>query len=408
MNLIKYLFFLLLLYLFIYNPPFQFLSVSPVELMIIPAFLYIAVSWKWYPFLKIFWAEILIFLLIALYSYFRDLGSIDSVFFRANILLLLESLVIPYFIILLYSKIKGKENLIKEVIYIGIFASLITLAMIAIPSLNALIRNQVLKGNEFDEFLTFRSFGLAEGLTFAYGIVQGLIFAFVFYYSRQNSKYLVLLPLILLSIFFNARVGMIPVIIAIIYFVIIKLDVKFILLSICFALASYLIIFQSPLFSDYAETIEWAFDFFNQSSDFLTGNADKAEVNTFTTLFGDMAVFPQNTSEWIVGTGENIFLLNQGNSDVGYLIQINYGGLLYMFLIVVLMARVFWRMKFLFLENKWFVILLFLTVVLGNVKGLFISVNPNFRLIMLLFCYIILEHRRNPKAMDNIFSVSNG
>lgn len=402
---IKYIFFLLLLYLFIYNPPFKFLPSSFVELLILPTLLYLVISLRWFQFLKVFKIELSIFILILLFCFFRELGSSGSVFFKANVLLLLESLFIPYFLILLYYKIKDRGNLFKEVVYVGIVASFITFAMIAFPGLNAIIKNQILKSTDLDDLLDFRSFGLSEGLTFAYGIVQGLIFALVFYYSRKSPKYLFFLPFLLISIFFNARIGLIPVILVFVYFVILKFDFKFISLSFLLGFIFYLVIFKTAVFSDYAKTIEWAFDFFSQSSDFLAGNADKGEVNTFSTLFGDMAVFPQNTEEWLLGTGENIFLLEQGNSDVGYLIQVNYGGLLYMFLVLLLLGRIIWRMKFLFVKHRWFLFLISLTIILGNVKGLFFSVIPNFRLIMLLYCYLILEYRKDPKAIDYIFNV---
>ncbi len=406
LDYVKYILFVVLLYLFIYNPPFQFISSSFVELMIIPSVFYIILSWRWYSFAKIFKVEFFLFGLIIMFSFFRELGMSESVFFRANVLLLIESLVVPYALIIFYSTIMFKNNLFKEIILVGTIAAVITLMMIFLPPLNIFIKNS-LKTGEFEDLIAFRSFGLSEGLTFSYGVVQGLVFALAFYYSRLNSKYLLLLPLLLISIFFNARSGLIPVVFILGYFSIVEFNFKFIGLSFLVGFILYFLLFVTDIFADYKETIEWAFDFFVQISDFLAGNADQSDTNTFSTLFGDMAVFPQNTFEWMFGSGENIFLLKSGNSDVGYIIQLNYGGLIYMFLLFLFISYLIWRLRFLLKNNKWFILLISFTILLGNVKGMFISVNANFRLIMIMYCYLILEYRKDNDSVDAFFGLKN-
>ncbi|UWY28635.1 hypothetical protein N4T20_01630 [Flavobacterium sp. TR2] len=399
----KYIVFIVLLYLFVYNPPFQGLPVSPVEIMIIPAVLYIIISWKWYSTIKIFKVETFLFFLIIFFSYLRDFERSESVFFKANVLLFLESIVIPSALLIFYSKLKNGGNLFKEIVFVGGIAAFITFFLIFVPPLNLFVKNVLLQQNEFSEFIAFRSFGLSEGLTFAFGVVQGLVFAFAFYFSRTKSKYLILLPFLLLSIFFNARSGLIPVVFILVYFVILKFNFKFIGVSFLIGFLFYLILFQTPFFKEYAQTLEWAFDFFVQTSDFFTGKADNADVNTFSTLFGDMVVLPQNLTEWLIGSGDNVFLFKTGNSDVGYIIQLNYGGVIYLFLIVLLISHLILRLKFLNRNHRWFVLMLLFTIVIGNVKGLFISVNANFRLIMLMYCYLIFEYRKGINHINSLF-----
>ena len=402
LNSIKYILFLILLYLFIYNPPFQAISTSAVELMIVPAILYIIVSWKWYNLIRVFKYEIFFFLLIIFFSFIRDYGRSESVFFKANVLLLLEAIILPFFLITLYMKGGISGNFIKDICLVGFIASLITFVAIVSPPFNDFIRNGLLKQDDFSDFLLFRSFGLSEGLTFGYGVVQGIIFALIFNYSRNSYKYLLALPFVLISILFNARTGMVPVVFVIFYFFIIKGNLKYLLYACLFIPFIYFLL-NTDLFGEYTKTIEWAFDFFIQISDFMTGKAADSDENTFDTLFGRMAVFPETTFEWFFGTGKNIFVETLGfNSDVGYIIQLNYGGILYIFLFIVLIVYMIRRLSFIICKNeKWIVYLILFTIMIGNVKGLFISVNPNFRFIMLLYLFFVMKYKNSTIPIKN-------
>ncbi|MFC4196381.1 hypothetical protein [Pedobacter jamesrossensis] len=382
-----------MLYIFIYNPPIAGLPLMPIEILLLLGLVYLTAFNKWLKMLAIFKKEIVLYLAIIMFCFIREFGSIQSVFFKANVFFFLQSIVLPYFLIDLYSRFTSHKNLFKDIILIGAISSFFTILMIFIPSFGEFVRYKFLKTDDFTDLIAFRSFGISEGLTFAYGTAQGLIFALVLYYAKVNPKYYYLLPFILLSIIFNARIGMVPVIFSLLYFVVVKFNLRFILIIILFSIIIYLIIFNTSLFAGYTETIEWAFDFFTQSSDFLSGN-DSASSNTFDTLFGKMSVFPNNAWGWIIGTGENIFLAPQDNSDIGYIIQLNYGGLVYLTLLFSLIGYMMFRLKFIYKANKWLVFLLITTILLTNVKGLFISIIPSFRLLALIYAYLIFEYRK--------------
>jgi hypothetical protein len=389
-NGLKYFFFVLALYLYIYNPPFASLPLMPIELLSIVAFVYLTIFRKWLKMIKTFKGELTILILIILYCFFREL-FIENAFFKVNIFLLLQVIVIPYFLVIFYSKIRTHNNLLKDVILCGSIAAILTLLMLIIPSLAEVIRYRLLATDDFTELIAFRSFGVSEGLTFAYGTAQGIIFALVLFYAKDNPKYYLILPLILISIIFNARIGLVPVVFSIIYFVILKFNLKIISIITGFGLSFYFVLFKTSLFLEYATTIEWAFDFFIQSSDFLTGSSNSSD-NTFDTLFGKMAILPEGKA-WLIGTGENIFFASTGNSDVGYIIQLNYGGIIYVCLLFSFVIFMLLRLKFLYTENRWLIFLFLVTIVLTNIKGLFISIIPSFRLIALIYCYLIFEYK---------------
>ncbi|MET4141619.1 hypothetical protein [Pedobacter sp. UYP1] len=401
----KYIGFLILLYLYIYDPPFAFSPLLPLEIMTIPAVIYITIYSRWNDLLSNFKNELFVLFAIVLFCFFRELGQPENVFLKTNVFLLLQSIVVPYYVITLYSHLKGRYNLIKETVLLGVIAAFFTIILIVSPGLDDIVRYTLLRTNEFSEFITFRSFGLSEGLTFAYGTAQGLIFALIIYYSKYNPRYLWFLPFILISILFNARIGFVPVIFSLVYFVIIKFNVRFIMIFLGVGFLLYFLVFQTDLFSEYAKTLEWAFDFFTQSSDFLTGNKSSSDGNTFNTLFGEMAVLPRDLGSWIIGTGENIFISKSANSDIGYLIQLNYGGLTYLFILFSFIGVMIWRLKFLIKEYFWLILLFLFTIVLTNVKGIVIAVIPSFRLIMLIYCYLIIEYRKFDKDGDKSFNL---
>lgn len=414
---IKYSFFILALYVYIYNPPIAVLPIMPIEILLLISFAYLTINNKWLKLISALKVESLIYFLIVLYCFFREFGSGgSSVFFKANLFFLFQCLILPYFLVDWYARFRGHNNLLKDIILIGVIAAFTSVVMIFIPSLGEVIRYQILKTDEYTDLLTFRNFGIAEGLTFAYGTVQGIIFALILFYARNNSKYYWLLPIVLLSVIFNARIGLVPVIFSLFYFIVIKFNIKLVSIIAIVSLVFYFVVFNTPFFSEYAETIEWAFRFFTESSDFVTGN-DSSSYNTFDTLFGKMAVFPTDLRGWLIGTGENIFLAAENNSDIGYLIQLNYGGMLYMLLLFSLVGYMMFRLKFIYKYNRWLIFLFIVTIIISNVKGLFISIIPSFRLLALIYCYFIIEYKMlrrygegkfDLKSLTNFNKVDNG
>ncbi|WP_157274865.1 hypothetical protein [Pedobacter sp. Leaf194] len=367
-----------------------------MEILLIIGCVYLSIQKKWLILASDFKGELLIFFIIITYCLAREFFG-SSIFFRVNIFFLTQTIFLPYFLVSAYFNIKNHNNLIKDLILVGSVAAFFTLIMILLPSVADFIRYQVLKTDDFTELVSFRSFGLSEGLTFAFGTAQGIIFALALFNAKKNPSYYFLLPLLLLSIIFNARVGLVPVLFSLVYFTVLKLNIKLLLVIALITILFYLVIFQTSLFKDYAQTIEWAFDFFLQSSDFISGQST-ADTNTFDTLFGRMAVLPTDINGWIFGSGENIFTSEQNNSDIGYLIQLNYGGITYLILLFSLVFYMLFRMRIINKQYRWLILLFAITILLSNVKGLFIAIIPSFRLIALIYVYLILE--RKNKQLD--------
>lgn len=391
-GLVKHMFFWIIIYVYIYNPPFAFLPLSPkffLYLLVIP-FL-IKVKFKRY--LGYFKALLLIIGVIILYSFLREFGLLKFELLLLNITFLFEILLIPIVIILLYESLEIRGELIFNLILVGFIASLFTLSMIIIPSLSDFIRYRLLRTDEYTEAVSLRTFGLAESLTFSYGIIQGLMAILVLFYSKDNKKIVLLIPLFLVCILFNARIGFTAVILGVFFYYLYSFKIINLIVTFCMLSISYFILTQTNLFSGQKETVEWGLDFFTQSLDFLTGTRS-SNSNTFDTLFGEMMVLPSNESEWLFGNGVNIFGKSFGvTSDVGYIIQLYYGGIIYMSLMFSLVVCFFSYIKALprkeFMLGSCFLLILLFCNIKGNI---FIPIGI-LRLIVLMIIYWFINSK---------------
>lgn len=383
-----------------YNPPFSILPLSPkfaLYLFFVPLF-FNTQFYKYFSKIKGFFA--CIFLLI-LYSFFRELAHIGGFdFFYFNFYLLFEIFLVPLGIVLYYNKAETND-LVEDVIKVAFIAGVISIVMITIPSLSDYVRYNLLREDEFTEAVAHRTFGMSESLTFSYGLIQGLMVPLVLFYSKNNKKLLYTIPVFIICVLFNARIGFVPVIIGSLVYMYYNFNMKQFFIIILSLFGGYFLLFQSDLFLKQKETIEWGLDFFVQLTDFTSGNT-KNEENTFDTLFGSMLVLPSDELGWIFGTGENIFGKFYGKtSDVGYIIQLTFGGILYL---VLLFASMFFLVKLFskYSDNeKRIGLIIILTLLIVNIKGNVFSTVGFFRLSILILFWFYFKNTFNNKKLKH-------
>lgn len=387
---IKYFYFLIALYIYLYNPPLAILPFTPKYFLysIIPIVL-IMKSKLFYSYLNNIKYIFILFCFIIIYSLFREVIQSEIVFFYLQISMLIETTILPICMIIIYKQIKPDGDLLNEIILLGTIASLFTLGLILNPALDDFVKYNLLRTTEYTEFVAKRTFGFAEGLTFSYGTVQGLILAIILLRIGKNSAYYFLVPLFFISILFNSRTGFTPVVVALFLSLIINFNVKKIMIFTVIFFTFYYVYNSTDLVYEYKQTIEWGLDFFIQSSDFLSNKSN--ESNTLTTLFNDMAIFPNSTTEWIFGTGENLFVNINHSSDVGYIIQLYYGGLFYVLLIFLIVSRIILNIKKITPSYKTLFIVLIVCILLFNIKGNLFSPSGILRTIMLVYIYLIIS-----------------
>jgi hypothetical protein len=137
--------------------------------------------------------------------------------------------------------------------------------------------------------------------------------------------------------------------------------------------------------SDYVDvkTIKYALDFFSETENLFSGN----KKTTYDVL-AQMVFFPSNIKDLIFGSGKSVFGNFNKSSDIGYTVQIWFGGLIYLSLLLLLV--VFMAKKIVKLKNyNWFLYIFLGSILVCNIKGYFISNNSAFRLLILIYVGLI-------------------
>lgn len=395
---IKHTTIIILVYMYIYSPPLTLFPFGLIKLILPLVYFVLFFSRKQRKVLLLFKNELVILIVILFYSFFiSGLNfNFEFPFVYQNFGLLFEAFPIAVFLAVYIIDVDKKNinTLLNTVFYVGLIASVISCYLIVNPEANYQMNNEILRSSSWIKEVKYRGFGFASMLSFAYGISQGIICAITIYFLSQEKKifkklFLVLAIIIfLISIFVNARIGIFPVFIIIFYFIIIKRKFKLSLFIAIFVFALTQINYES----DYVDvkTIKYALDFFSETDNLISGSNEKT---TYNILF-DMIIFPSNIKDLIFGSGYSIFGIFNKSSDIGYILQIWFGGLIYLSLLlslVVLMAKKIVKIK----NYKWFFYLFLGTILVCNIKGYFISNNSAFRILILIYVGLIYVNKSN-------------
>lgn len=316
-----------------------------------------------------------IWFLLTIYIVFRTvIGGIPQ--YLINQFLMLLDVLIAYILIRVSSV--NNIDMIKVLLIMSCIAGVISIACLFSPSFNDYTKSIQVITNESQIKHTYRGFGIGEGMTFTYGVVLGSITALGICLIKNYKWFVFFIPIIAGAVLINARTGFIPIIISFAFFLISERNLKyytyiavFVLLFI-FIWATYL----EKLIPD--DTLIWAMTFFDEIGEGKEGGT--AEV----LLTSD--VWPENSMEWIAGKGFNIFDPVRGDrSDVGYFIELCYGGIIYCVLLVVfvwmLVKPAFKKMP---PTCFW---TYFISIFLLNLKSEYIARNMAFTFLILIMFY---------------------
>lgn len=434
---IKQVFFILLLFIYIYAPPFDFIPLGINKLIAPLALGYLLFSYKSAT-LKILKQKhlfIAIFLLAVsiIYAFIIDVSSTyagDLAFTRKNFfsqtMILVEVLPVTLFLCI-YGIRKLKlsfADFLSSLVTVAAIQSFLAISMLLLPNLRLFILSTVLSYDPSQDKIfradlyAFRSFGLSQDLLFSLSVVQGIGVACVLSLCLYNfSKYkysLLLIPPLLLSIALNARVGFIGVIVFVsvtILFTILRFKIyllsKFILFSLVSSLIIYVGINNADLLSDInlEKNINWAFDVFIEGKNFVEGS--ETDTGNFGTIKRRYLHLPETTSARIFGEGRYLFdsIKSSVLSDVGYIRKIYFGGYIYSFLTYAAFIYLFIGSQKKQQQDafKPFFYSILLTALLANLKGDIFLPIPGYRIIFLIFMFAISERRLSqPKQIFQI------
>lgn len=392
-NVLVYLIALCTFYIYLHNPVLSATGFGTLK------FLYCLLPFLMYPQVKTLLKSqqkvLYLFYSIIIFCVIRTLLGGNFTYIYTSITALIEAFIIP--IILISLSWKYNFNVIKVLLLVAALSCLITIMSLFMPSFHLWIRGLMIEYELFEK-MVYRGYGFSDGLSYAYGIILGLIGGISLPYLHKYKWFIVFLPLLALSIMVNARTGMIIYMGCIGIFLLknLKVGLKFILYTcILFLILSYTNISLSLSNIAFEEEYTSIFieEFFNELSDMFLGT-DKASFSTSDTLFKEMIVWPNDFIEWLIGSGKNIFL-GKKNSDIGFILQLNYGGLVYLFLLIAIVYQLIKQ-----ISNKYIKYILMLTFVVANIKGDFILNSGGFR----LFIIIVLIYSCNNKWLSGLKS----
>ena len=238
---------------------------------------------------------------------------------------------------------------------------------------------------ELGNILKFRGFGLGSGMTSFYPFCIGMIIVFSFIYGKNEKWFKWIIIFALIACLVNARTGVLVAIVGIlIHYMFSKQYLNFIIITVI-GIIGYVYIYDILSLFLSEESVDWIGVFINQMEAMASGDTSEGGLDYFTQ---DMAITPDSTMGWIYGYGISPFGGATINgkyyfSDMGFVIQLFYGGIIYCTLLYLLVLRVcirLWGMR-----QKTFSIFLFVTFLIINFKGRFVFATPGFALSLLLY-----------------------
>jgi hypothetical protein len=394
-KLLRIIFFLLILYLYIYNPIFQILNFGLIKILLLISISYLLLKSKVNIFFKLFKIELFFILLIIFYSFLRIIfwGTMISIPYL-HIVWFLETFIISFYLVNAFPEKLNKININSIVVLIGTIASLISLYLILNPELNSYVRNNIIVDpiDSLGEVIVYRGFSIAENSSFGYGISQGIVLSICLFSIKKSKLFLVPIILIFISIIFNARTGVFPPILTmgLLFVTRNRINIKGIILVGLLILFIYKAFFEYNFFNLELDSIKWAFGFFTDSKDKLNGENSAG----YDSLLGDFIFFPDSIIGIIFGDGDIVFGKNR-NSDIGYINQIFFGGIFYLLLLVIFLIYIF---KNFFKYNlDWKLVFVFLIVlIIANYKGNALFVPNSFNRVIILY-YVLYKTSFNNK-----------
>lgn len=398
MKNLKKILFWICLYIYLYNPIIKPLGFGAVKILLLISIVFFFLSYKRvFAFLKVFHKEILLLFSLLIYIFILQFWGQNVSFQNAyiHIVWFLEGFLIPFFLFSISPKYEDVEIWKSKIIKVGIVASVITLFLILNPKVNEFLKQNVIidafELAEKGKFITFRSFAFAEGSTFPYGIIQGLIIAICLPKLKNNPLLILAVLSLFVSILFNARIGIAPVIVGVLLVVIFrKVHFKTVLYFLSIALVGIWFLTESDFAQKNSASLSWGLAAFDEGLGFISGNGG----GTLSTITDKMVFFPKTDEGLLFGEGRDLFVYQydiQNRSDVGYVRQIYFGGLFFVLLMLTFLFYMVWR-YIKVSQDYYFGLLFLLTVLICNQKGYILFVSTGvFRMFTLMYVVVIFQ-----------------
>lgn len=393
---------LLLLYIYIYNPIFVAVNFGLIKVLTFCGLTYFFFNKSTVNnYLRFYTKECRIILFCILYCTFTVIinnGNAITVPYTLTIWFL-ETTIIPIFLIN-FIFAKNKISLFGVLIPLSLLAAVISASLFINPSLNEYVLGGVIRV-PYNNFLGtwHRCFGISEGLTSSYGVIQGIMASICLLKGKQSFRFYIYALIIAFSAIINARTGMIPIMITLCYVLFRSFVGKNIFFFVFIALAGYVInYFASNYYQEFSGTFDYISNFFISSYDFFikgdTGDDYYAALDNF-------IHFPDSILGVLFGEGEDHYHGEISRSDISYINQIYVGGLVYLSALICLQLRIYKKLYDRY-KNVYIYLLLLLTAFIINFKGISFCISESFTRFVMLLYFTVLHNQIYPEKEINI------
>lgn len=382
----RYILVIVLLYIYINSVYFSFLGPFVAQHIILLLVSIICLNNKALLFIsqnkKLIW----LYMLLLIETVIISIGGGDSRPFVNAVLKLayycyVPSLLIPYICM-------HKLSFNKCIIAIGWISGIIsTLCFVSSDVSNVLSNMVIINAEQAGQLEEQRGFGIASGITFSYGLVNAFIFAYSLsekYYKKWYSALFYIL--LLFATVINTRTSFILQLLFVVVYIMMSKKVNKVKIFAYVAVVSiFIYLYILPIILE-TSTGDWLMQGFFMTSDYFL-DTNMASGNVYTVL-ESMIIFPQTLTEWILGTGKFIYQ----KSDIGFILQIYYGGLLYLILLLIT-----YYVTIRPLDNKYMILCAVIMLLIANYKGVYLEYNDGLQFITFIAMYQAYSARLNRK-----------
>ncbi len=393
---------ILLLYLFLFQPP----VVNKVFFVAVEGFVFFSVlllrSRELLNLLGRFKQEVFIIGLIVACALLRDIFSSEIVYSDRFVVWGFQAFIFTP-VILLYFKDKDM-SLFNLLYWTSFIAAILSVLLLLFPQFDQWYKSIQLDSyyERYESFeVRYRAYGISENLTFTYAFVMGMFSGYSLLCLKRSFWYAIPFFVFLIATIFNARIGLVPVLFFFAYIIFISWEYASILKLMMSVLLLTVLLYFSPAFLGLGDisgliifsNLDWVLGFFVD----ILGSGE--EASTLNVMFNDFIIIPEGLLAILFGAGESLFGKAHG-SDMGFILQLNYAGFLFVALIIFFILFCSFRLVKVLGVRHWFTSFFFCMVVVLNIKGFIFAATPGGRIIFLLYIYFILEKYYKVNADD--------
>lgn len=396
------------IFLFIFTP-FIIPSSNIVHVLAAIAYLNLFIKYKQAFFKVLRLKQFRIFLLInfflILYTIFLGfftVGDFSNTYYLTSTCVEIFPIGIFISLALLRMKASGSD-ILNVLLLIGLIQCIFVLASFLSPTFRNLTLTFFPKEGNFDVVFSalgeYRMFGLTRFYTFSMPLFMGfcIIISFVLGVYKSSSFFF-LIPIFSFAIITNARVGLlaIPIVIIVVFFARFRQSfIKQILMLTAIIFISAVTISYIKEMSDSSMTYNiwtWLNDGIKEILLFSKGERS----GNMELLANTMWIFPEE-SDLFFGTGFNLFGQFNRSSDIGYVLNLYYGGILFCSLLYIAYFNLLSKYNDQNKIEKVIFISVLILLFTANFKGTVFRPNELIHAVLLLIIFSVTSRYFNTK-----------